>query len=83
MAIVFGHEIHFSFLNFAKIHIFIPKSTKEEEGGGGPPVYEIFLKNIYLGASQKPFPRRHFLVKNVAAFVMLDYFHAQSSWLSC
>ena len=32
MAIVFGHEIHILILNFAKIQIFIPKST---EGGGG------------------------------------------------
>ena len=35
VAIVFGHEIHLIFLNLAKIHISIPKSTKG--GGGGSP----------------------------------------------
>ena len=38
VAIVFGHEIHLIFLNLAKIHISIPKST--EEGGS------IGLRNI-------------------------------------
>ena len=40
MDIVFGLE-NPTFL--AKSDILIPKST--EEGGGGPPIKEIFLKN--------------------------------------